>query len=138
MAWTIPTPYVAAGQHHPFEGGSPMHLAGFLALQGPPILPVNLTEVVAVIMGTMMFLIPIAGFTLRFAIKPVAEALARMRDATTTNETIQLVERRLTLLEQETAGVVELREDVRQLRQALEFERQLGAGRSDAGGGGGA
>lgn len=115
-----------------------MHLAGFLALQGPPILPVNLTEVVAVIMGTMMFLIPIAGFTLRFAIKPVAEALARMRDATTTNETIQLLERRLTLLEQETAGVVELREDVRQLRQALEFERQLGVGRSDAGGGGGA
>lgn len=111
-----------------------MQMAGILALQGPPILPVNLTEVVAVIMGTMMFLIPIAGFTLRYAIKPVAEALARLRDSTTTNETIRMLERRLTLLEQETAGVLELREEMRQVRQALEFERQLGEGRRGSAG----
>ncbi|MEX0893856.1 MAG: hypothetical protein WEB88_16935 [Gemmatimonadota bacterium] len=106
-----------------------MHLTGWVALQGPAIMPIDVTAVVAVIMGLLVVLIPIAGLTLRFAIKPVAEALARMRDSTTTNETVQLLERRITLLEQEGAGVMELRQEVKQLREAVEFELQLEAGK---------
>ncbi|MEX2610378.1 MAG: hypothetical protein WEA24_10565 [Gemmatimonadota bacterium] len=106
-----------------------MHLTGWVALQAPAILPIDVTAVVAVIMGLLVVLIPIAGLTLRFAIKPVAEALARMRDSTTTNETVQLLERRITLLEQEGAGVMELRQEVKQLREAVEFELQLEAGK---------
>ena len=105
-----------------------MYPALLPALQAPPVLPIDLTEVIAVTMGTLMFIIPIAAFSLRYAIKPVAEALAKMRESTLTNETIQMLERRVTLLEQETMAVAEVRKELRDVRQAIDFERQLGKG----------
>lgn len=93
------------------------------------ILPVDLVGLVAVVMGTLMFLIPIAGVTARFALKPMAEAIARMRESGTTNETIGLLERRLALLEQEQQSMMDLRQEMERLTEALEFQKQLTAGR---------
>lgn len=89
------------------------------------VLPVNIVGLVAVIMGCLAFLIPIAGLTARFALKPVVEAIARMRESATTNETIRLLERRLALLEQEQQVVMDMRNDVERLNEAVEFQRKL-------------
>ena len=92
--------------------------------------PVNLVGLVAVIMGCLGFLIPIAGLTARFALKPAVEAIARMRESGTTNETIRLLERRLALLEQEQQSLHELKNDVERLGEAVDFQKKLESPRS--------
>lgn len=89
------------------------------------VLPVNLVALVAVVMGCLAFLIPIAGVTARFALKPMAEAIARMRESGATRETIQLLERRMALLEHEQQSVSDIRKDMERLVQALDFQTQL-------------
>ena len=46
-----------------------------------PVLPIDLTAIVAIVMGMLVVLIPVAGLTARFALKPVVEALARYRES---------------------------------------------------------
>jgi hypothetical protein len=41
-------------------------------LQGPPILPIDLTALLAVFMGISIVLIPVLGITARFALKPTS------------------------------------------------------------------
>lgn len=89
------------------------------------VLPIDLTGVIAVVMGMMVVLIPIAGLTARFALKPIAEAVARMRDAQGSNQQLALMEQRLSLLEQQLTGM-EL--DVRRIEEYAEFDRELRAG----------
>lgn len=91
----------------------------------PPVAPVDLVALAAVVLGILVVLIPVAGLTLRFAIKPVTEALAASRQSASDQETIRLLERRVALLEQEVNGVSELRPDLERLVQDLEFQRQL-------------
>lgn len=91
----------------------------------PTVMPVDLVALSAVILGCLTVLIPIAGLTARFAIKPIAEALARAREGTSDRETVQLLERRLALLEQEVHGVSELRGDLVRVLEELEFQKQL-------------
>lgn len=95
------------------------------ALQSVPVLPIDVTGVVAVIMGLMVILIPVAGVTARFALKPIAEAVARMREAQGANRELQLVEQRLSLMEQQ---IQNLETDVRRIEEKSDFDRQLGAG----------
>ncbi|MEJ2319722.1 MAG: hypothetical protein P8Y10_07475 [Gemmatimonadales bacterium] len=87
------------------------------------VLPIDVTGVIAVVMGMMVVLIPIAGLTARFALKPIAEAVARMRDGQGSDRQLGLIEQRLSLLEQQLTGV-EL--DVRRLEEYSEFDRELG------------
>ncbi|MGH7446527.1 MAG: hypothetical protein ACRELT_03140 [Longimicrobiales bacterium] len=91
----------------------------------PTVMPVNLVALSAVVLGCLMFLIPIAGLTVRFAIKPIAEALARGRDDTGERATVQLLERRMALLEQEVHSISELRGDLVRVLEELEFNKQL-------------
>jgi len=93
-----------------------------------PILPIDVTSVVAVIMGTLMFLIPIAGITLRFAIKPIAEAVARVREAEGAKREISMLEQRVELLERQLGA---LESDVYRLREAEEFHAQLKSSEKD-------
>ncbi|MEJ2339373.1 MAG: hypothetical protein P8Y15_10805 [Gemmatimonadales bacterium] len=86
-------------------------------------LPIDVTGVIAVVMGMMVVLIPIAGLTARFALKPIAEAVARMRDGQGSDRQLGLIEQRLSLLEQQLTGV-EL--DVRRLEEYSAFDRELG------------
>lgn len=87
--------------------------------------PIDVVALAAVILGCLSFLIPIAGVTARFAIKPIAEALSNVRDAGSDRETMQLLERRVALLEQEVHGVNDLRAELSRSREELEFHRQL-------------
>jgi hypothetical protein len=91
----------------------------------PTVMPVDLVALSAVILGCMMFLIPIAGLTARFAIKPISEALARNREGNTDRETIRMLERRMALLEQEVHGIGEMREDLSRVLEELDFQKQL-------------
>jgi hypothetical protein len=91
------------------------------------MLPVDLTAIVAIIMGMLVVLIPIAGLTARFAIKPITESLARLRQGNMDRQVVELLERRLTLLEQEVHGLGGMRDDVARLLEEAEFQRQLKA-----------
>ena len=87
--------------------------------------PINVTATVAVVMGMLVVLIPVAGLTLRFAMKPVTESLARLREGTMEREKVQLLERRMALLEQELHGLDGVKRDVASMLEAAEFQRQL-------------
>ena len=87
--------------------------------------PINVTALAAVILGCLTVLIPVAGLTLRYAIKPVAEALARARQSSGERESIQILERRMALLEQEVHSVTELRADLVRLLDEMQFRKEL-------------
>jgi hypothetical protein len=89
------------------------------------VMPVDLVALSAVILGCLMFLIPIAGLTARFAIKPISEALARSHSGSIDRETVQLLERRLALIEQEVHGLSGLRGDLARVLEEMEFQKQL-------------
>lgn len=101
-----------------------------VAVQMPPVLPIDLTAIVAVVMGTLMFLIPIAGLTARFALKPIAEAVARVRESQSAASELALMEQRLALLEQQMGSV---ETEVRHIQETLEFDRQLRSGEGSSG-----
>lgn len=90
--------------------------------------PIDIVALTAVILGCLMFLIPIAGLTARFALKPITEALAKGREGGVDREALQLLERRLSLLEQEVHSVGDMRGEVTRLVQELEFHKQLAEG----------
>lgn len=96
----------------------------FAAVQAP-ILPIDVTGIVAVVMGLMVVLIPVAGVTARFALKPIAEAVARMRESQGAGRELQLVEQRLALMEQQLSN---LESDVRRVEEKADFDRRLSAG----------
>lgn len=92
------------------------------------VLPIDLTALVAITLGCLMILIPIAGLTARYALKPISESIARMREGGASRETISLLERRMALIEQEMQNMTEVRDEVRRLADEMEFKRQLGSG----------
>ncbi|HSG48509.1 MAG TPA: hypothetical protein VLA43_11890 [Longimicrobiales bacterium] len=91
----------------------------------PPVLPIDLTAIVAVVMGMMVVLIPIAGLTARFALKPVVESLAKLFVSRTVEETVQITDRRVALLEQQVESLEGL---VARLQEERAFDRELGSG----------
>ena len=86
-----------------------------------------LIPILGILMGGLMFLIPIAGLTARFAIKPIMEALAKGRDANLggTNRELAVLEQRVALLEQHYQT---LETSIERLGEVKEFERRLAAG----------
>lgn len=93
------------------------------------LLPIDLTAIVAIIMGMLVVLIPVAGLTARFALKPLVESLARVWEHKGTEENLAIAERRIALLEQQIEG---LEGSVRQLEETHAFDRQLRAGSAEA------
>lgn len=87
-----------------------------------PVSPIDVTSVVAVVMGSLVVLIPIAGITARFALKPIAEAVARMKEAQGSTRELSLLQQRIDLLEQQI-GVME--SDLHRLREVQEFHARL-------------
>jgi hypothetical protein len=57
--------------------------------------------IVAILMGGLILLVPIAGLTLRFALKPALESLGHLRDLRTHTEALRLAEQRIALLEEQ-------------------------------------
>ncbi len=87
--------------------------------------PIDLTAITGIVMGMLVVLIPVAGLTLRFAIKPITEALSTFRQSGMERDKVDLLERRMALLEQEMHGMESLRDDLSRTLEAAEFQRQL-------------
>jgi hypothetical protein len=90
-----------------------------------PVEPIDLTAIIAIVMGISVVLIPIIGLTARFALKPTVEALSRIFENRSTDEGMQILERRLALLETQMET---LETSMHQLRETTRFDAQLRAG----------
>lgn len=82
-------------------------------------------DIVAIISLTVLIGIPVLAISVRIALKPVVEAIVRVREGFST-ETAALQARRFERLEGEMDG---LRAEVERLREAEEFQRRLEAPR---------
>jgi len=90
-----------------------------------PVEPVDLVELVAIIMGVSIVLVPILGLTARFALKPTVEALSKFFQTKDTEETVRILERRVSLMEQQLES---MENTVRHLREVNEFQAELESG----------
>lgn len=87
----------------------------------------DLNGIIAVTGGILIVLIPVAGLTARFALKPLIETVAKAMQARRGDESVQLMERRLALLEREMAA---MRTELQQVSDGHAFDRKLAAGAS--------
>jgi hypothetical protein len=85
-----------------------------------------LIPLAGVFFGSLMFLIPIAGLTARFALKPVLEAARSYREKQSGFDAreVALLRQRIELLEQQQQS---LEGSVERLSEARDFERRLAA-----------
>ena len=88
------------------------------------ILPVDIIELVAVVLGISVVLVPVIGLTARYALSPTVEALARLFDTKSTEEAVRILERRMELQEQEIAL---LNQTIHALSDGRDFDRRLAA-----------
>jgi siroheme synthase len=65
------------------------------------IQPVDLTALIPATLGVLIVLIPVLGFTVRFAIKPIVDALARGRESAGPGREVELLAARVRELEEE-------------------------------------
>ena len=90
------------------------------------VLPLDITAIVAVIMGISIVLVPVIGLTARFVLKPLVQSMGHFLQSRTVEESVRILEeRRMALLEQhlesmDTAMV--------QLSDAADFHRELRSG----------
>ena len=80
----------------------------------------------AIFLGMMVILIPIAGLTARFALKPLMEALRSYRELQGDNQAQQLIERRMALMEEQMHSMDRA---LRELTEESEFRSALESGR---------
>jgi hypothetical protein len=73
-------------------------------------------------MGTLTILIPLSIITLRFAIKPIAEAVTQMRAGGASQEELAIMRQRLALMEQQLGG---LETEVHRIGEAQDFQAEL-------------
>lgn len=83
---------------------------------------VDWIPIVAIVMGSLTVLIPLSIVTLRFAIKPIAEAVAHMRSSGASQEEMAIMRQRLALLEQTVGG---LETEVTRIGEAQDFQTEL-------------
>ena len=88
------------------------------------VLPVDLAEIVAIFMGILCIMIPVAGITARFALKPIVEAIARAREMQGGSREAAILEKRVALLEQQIHSI---EGSLDRLAEDSEFRRQLEA-----------
>jgi hypothetical protein len=89
------------------------------------ILPIDLTSLVAVILGISVVLVPVIGLTARFALKPTVEALGRFFEHKELDESVHIMERRMALMEQQIESIEAA---TKRLVEVTEFHNALGPG----------
>lgn len=82
----------------------------------------TIVSALAVFLGMMIVLIPITGLTARFALKPVMEALGKYRESQGDRQMQQLLERRVSLMEEQMHS---MDRSLRELVEESEFRREL-------------
>lgn len=88
------------------------------------VMPIDLEAIIAIVMGISIVLIPVAGLTARFALKPTVEAMARLFEHKGLEETVDLLERRMGFLE---TRMESMDSSLRRLADAVEFDAELRA-----------
>jgi hypothetical protein len=86
------------------------------------ILPVDLVALVGTILGISIVLIPVAGLTARFALKPAVTALSRFFDHQGLEESVRVLERRIDFQEHQIEA---LESTIRRITEGSEFDRKL-------------
>lgn len=81
-----------------------------------------LVPLAAILVGGVALIIPIAGITARFALKPVVEAFARLKESQGAGDRQSLMEQRVALLEEQLHAME--REQARLIEEA-DFRRKL-------------
>lgn len=89
-----------------------------------------LVPLTAIVLGSLTVLIPIAGITARFALKPIVEAMAQYRNMKGRDDALMLMERRFALMEDQ---VQSLERTVSQLHEEADFRRRLEAPKAGTG-----
>jgi hypothetical protein len=83
--------------------------------------PVDIVPIVGIIMGTLTILVPVSLIALRFAIKPIAEAIAITRSNVAPAE-LAIMKDRIALLEQQVSGIDS---EVNRISVAVDFQDRL-------------
>ncbi|HSK20298.1 MAG TPA: hypothetical protein VK912_14195 [Longimicrobiales bacterium] len=87
-------------------------------------------DIVAMLAIFLCFFVPIAGLTLRFALKPIVESIARLLEvranAAPAAAASELTERRIALLEAELGS---MRQELQRITEQKDFMERLSAGR---------
>ena len=91
------------------------------------VYPIDLTAIVAIVMGISIVLVPVIGLTARFVLKPFQESMRKSLESRSTD--VQLLERRTALLEQQIEA---MEASLSQLSEAAEFHRELRRPRGQA------
>ena len=86
------------------------------------ILPVDLTALVGTILGISIVLIPVAGLTLRFALKPAVSALTGFFNHQGLEDSVRVLERRVDFQEHQIEA---LEGTLRRITEGSEFDRKL-------------
>jgi hypothetical protein len=84
--------------------------------------PWDIVPIIGIVMGSLTVMIPVSLVALRFAIKPIAEAIAITRSGGASQEQLTIMEKRLALLEQQMSGVDS---EVSRLAEAVDFQDRL-------------
>ena len=82
----------------------------------------TIVSALAVFLGMLVVLIPITGLTARLALKPVMEALGQYREGQGDRQMQQLLERRVSLMEEQMHS---MDRSLRELVEASDFHREL-------------
>lgn len=88
------------------------------------VLPVDLPAVIGTIGGILIVLIPVAGVTARFALKPIADAIAKVKESQGASREMALMNQRLDLMEGQLSS---LESTVQRIAEVQEFHAQLKA-----------
>jgi hypothetical protein len=84
------------------------------------ITPLDPRELLAMIMGMLVVLIPLTGFTVRFATRPRPAAL--LCEGSHDRQVIEMLERRVALLEQELRSLNDVREEMARVLEEADFQ----------------
>jgi Tfp pilus assembly protein PilE len=87
--------------------------------------PMDLVPLVAVFMGCLIVLVPVAGITARIALKPIMESWARYRELRGNDEVVALLQQRMSLMEEHLHSIDRT---VNRLAEDADFRRRLDAG----------
>jgi hypothetical protein len=86
------------------------------------VLPIDITAIVAIVLGMLVILIPVAGLTARFALKPIVEAIATKREGQRELQELSILQQRVALLEQQVQNV---EHTVEHISEDRDFNKQL-------------
>lgn len=86
------------------------------------IMPIDVVALAGTILGISVVLVPVIGITARFALSPTVEAISKLFESRSKDESLRILERRMELQEQE---ITMLTQAVRSLAEGQEFDRAL-------------